>query len=51
MRTLWLEFPQDKEVYEKRWESSQFLVGPSLLVAPILEEGIKIQFSWKMNVF
>jgi alpha-glucosidase (family GH31 glycosyl hydrolase) len=39
MRTLWMEFPGDKNVYDSQWETTQFIVGPSLLVAPILIEG------------
>ncbi|KAL6078744.1 Alpha-glucosidase [Balamuthia mandrillaris] len=38
VRPLWLEFPQDRNSWEKQWEDSQFMVGPHVLVAPVMEE-------------
>ncbi|KAG2373097.1 hypothetical protein C9374_012829 [Naegleria lovaniensis] len=39
IRPLWLEFPHDSDCYNSEFENTQLFVGPSLLVAPILEKG------------
>lgn len=40
MRTMFLEFPTDKEC---RSTDTQFMFGPSLLVAPVTEQGAKMR--------
>jgi alpha-glucosidase len=39
MRALCLEYPKDPKVYDIQYE---FLLGDSLLVAPVLDEGVKM---------
>ena len=39
MRPMFLEFPTDENIYNKKFEDTQFFVGPSLLVAPVVTEG------------
>jgi alpha-glucosidase len=39
IRPLFLEFENDKECYNKKWENTQFFMGDSLLIIPILEKG------------
>lgn len=39
MRPLWMNFPQDSNCFNKEWEDSQFLIGPHLLVAPVIVKG------------
>ncbi len=38
MRPLWFEFPEAKSLFAT---DDQFMLGPALLVAPVLEEGAK----------
>ncbi len=38
MRPLWFEFPQAKSLFAT---DDQFMLGPALLVAPVLEENAK----------
>ena len=40
MRALWLHYPQDAQV---RSIADEYLFGPSLLVAPVLEPGAKVR--------
>jgi len=35
VRTMWMEYPSDTTCYIQKWEDTQFLVGPHLLVAPV----------------
>jgi alpha-glucosidase (family GH31 glycosyl hydrolase) len=51
-RPLFFEFPQDTNTYVDDVADTQFLVGPNLLAAPIVEQGVtsrKVyfpQFNW-----
>lgn len=36
-RPLWVEFPTDKEIYNSRWSETEYLIGSSILVAPVLK--------------
>ncbi len=38
MRPLWYEFPNDKQTY---LVSDQFMVGPDILVAPVIRDGMR----------
>ncbi|KAL6042271.1 Glycosyl hydrolase [Balamuthia mandrillaris] len=38
MRSLWMEFTHDPNCWLKKWEDSEFMVGPSILVAPVVHE-------------
>ena len=38
MRPLWFEFPEARSLFAT---DDQFMLGPALLVAPVLEEGAK----------
>lgn len=40
MRAMFLEFPGDREC---RYTDTQFMFGPDLLVAPVIEEGARIR--------
>jgi alpha-glucosidase len=41
MRALFMEFPNDSNCYDPKWENTEFFCGPSLLIAPILENGVR----------
>jgi alpha-glucosidase len=41
MRPLFLEFPRDRNCYREEACSTEFLMGPDLLVAPVLHAGKK----------
>lgn len=38
-RAMWIDYPEEKKVYNKKWSNSQYLFGSSLLIAPILKQG------------
>lgn len=42
IRPLWMEFFEDSESFNSRYQH-QFMVGPSLLVAPVIEKGQRFQ--------
>lgn len=39
MRALWMDFPQDERVLSGEVSISEYMFGPSLLVAPVLRQG------------
>ena len=39
MRPIWFDREGDTESYEKKWEDTEFILGKSILVAPVLQEG------------
>ncbi len=39
MRALWMDFPQDEHVLSGDAAVSEYIFGPALLVAPVLEQG------------
>eukprot|EP00026_Physarum_polycephalum_P002141 Phypoly_transcript_02145.p1 GENE.Phypoly_transcript_02145~~Phypoly_transcript_02145.p1 ORF type:complete len:595 (+),score=66.94 Phypoly_transcript_02145:1057-2841(+) len=39
MRPLWFDRAGDQECYKQKWEDTEFLLGKSILVAPVIEEG------------
>ncbi|MBN2739192.1 MAG: hypothetical protein JXR70_19595 [Spirochaetales bacterium] len=43
MRPLFMEFPEDPMTYEKQIAESEFMLGDSLLVAPVLGPGLKLR--------
>ncbi len=38
-RSLWVDYPDDSNVYEKEWSETEYLIGDKMLVAPILHRG------------
>lgn len=38
MRPLFVQYPEDPACYDDTWESTEFFLGPDLLVAPVLSE-------------
>lgn len=42
LRPLWLEYPQDQTAHSPEWQH-QFMVGPSLLAAPVIAAGQRFQ--------
>ena len=39
MRALWMDFPQDEKVLSGPTATTEYMFGPSLLVAPVLHQG------------
>ncbi|MGI4827300.1 MAG: TIM-barrel domain-containing protein [Janthinobacterium lividum] len=39
MRALWMDFPQDEHVLSGETSTTEYMFGPSLLVAPVLHQG------------
>ena len=39
MRALWMDFPHDEQVLTGEVSTTEYLFGPSLLVAPVLHQG------------
>lgn len=39
MRPIWFDRPSDEESYNTKWEETEYMIGNSLLVAPVLIEG------------
>jgi alpha-D-xyloside xylohydrolase len=40
MRPLWVDFPQDQDAWQTE---DEFLLGPDLLIAPVLEPGVRVR--------
>ncbi|MGD0065072.1 MAG: TIM-barrel domain-containing protein [Streptosporangiaceae bacterium] len=40
MRPLWVDFPQDQDAWQTE---DEFLLGPDLLIAPVLEQGVRVR--------
>ena len=40
MRPLWVDFPQDQDAWRTE---DEFLLGPDLLIAPVLEPGARVR--------
>ncbi|KAL9649255.1 hypothetical protein ABK040_004276 [Willaertia magna] len=38
LRPLWMDFTNDINCFKEEWENTQYLFGPNLLIAPILEK-------------
>lgn len=39
MRPIWFDRPYDEESYNQKWEETEYMIGPSILIAPVLIEG------------